>query len=416
MLHIGSRRMAKGQRGRGTLKGTSKARVAVVHPGMAMGGSESPVLWTLQALKDDYDVTLITTGEVDLARLNIYYGTRLVPEDFSVQYVPLPFGLRSTEKLVGLKGSFFQRCVRRVAADFDVMISCYGPMDFGRHGIQMIADFAFVDELRFSLHPGVRSWKRWWYGRSPLRQLYLHICGIVNGASPGGWKRNLNLANSDWSAKLLRERFGVESQTLYPPVETDFPSIDFAKRDNGFVCLGRISAEKRVDAIIGILSRVRQRGNDIHLHVLGGVDDSPYGAGVKSLAEQNREWVFLEGWAIGGEKKKLLASHRYGIHGRENEPFGIAVGEMVNAGCIVFVPNGGGQVEIVDQPALVFRDDADAVEKIDAVLKSTAEQERLRHQLRQGATRFAPQAFQAQIHQVVRDFLKEQAAVSPQRR
>jgi glycosyltransferase involved in cell wall biosynthesis len=391
-----------------------KAKIAIVHPEMGLGGSESPVLWTLEALKKDYDVTLITTGKIDLARLNTYYGTGLASEDFSVQNPPLPMGLRSTGKFVGLKGSFFQRYVRRVAADFDVMISCYGPMDFGRPGIQMIADFSFVDELRFSLHPGVRSWKQWWYGRSPLRQLYLTTCGIVNGASPGGWKRNLNLANSDWSAKLLRERFGVESQTLYPPVEKDFPLIDFAKRDSGFVCLGRISAEKRVDAIVEILSRVRQRGHDIHLHVLGGVDDSPYGARVKSLAEQNREWVFLEGWAIGEGKKKLLSSHRYGIHARENEPFGIAVGEMVNAGCIVFVPNGGGQVEIVDHPALVFRDDADAVDKIDAVLKSSAEQEKLRDHLRQSANRFAPEAFQAQIQHVVRDFLKEEAAVSPQ--
>src|ERR1035437_1193285 len=150
-----------------------KAKIAIVHPGMGLGGSESPVLWTLEALKKDYDVTLITTGKIDLARLNTYYGTGLASEDFSVQNPLLPMGLRSTGKFVGLKGSFFQRYVRRVAADFDVMISCYGPMDFGRPGIQMIADFSFVDELRFSLHPGVRSWKQWWYGRSPLRQLYL---------------------------------------------------------------------------------------------------------------------------------------------------------------------------------------------------------------------------------------------------
>src|ERR1035438_1684362 len=287
-----------------------KAKIAIVHPGMGMGGSESPVLWTLEALRRDHNVTLITTGKIDLARLNAYYGTRLAPKDFFLQNPRLPIGLGSTRKFVGLKGSAFQRYVRRVAADFDVMISCYGPMDFGRPGIQMIADFAFVDELRFSLHPGVRSWKQWWYGRSPLRQLYLYICGIVNGASPGGWKRNLNLANSHWSARLLRDRFGVESQTLYPPVENDFPQIDFAKRDNGFVCLGRISAEKRVDSIIEILSRVRQSGHDIHLHILGGVDVSPYGKRVKSLAERNHEWVFLEGWAIGDEKKKLLARHR----------------------------------------------------------------------------------------------------------
>jgi glycosyltransferase involved in cell wall biosynthesis len=289
-------------------------------------------------------------------------------------------------------------------------------MDFGRRGIQMIADFAFVEEWRFSLHPGVQSWKKWWYGRSPIRRIYLAICAAVSGASPEGWRQNLTLANSNWSANLMRQKFGVESQTLYPPVEGGFPQVPFAERDRGFVCLGRISAEKRVDASIEILSRVRQRGHDIHLHILGGFDDSPYGAKVKELADQHREWIFLEGWAVGEGKKRLLANHRYGIHGRENEPFGIAVGEMVNAGCLVFVPNGGGQVEIVDHPALVFRDDADAVEKIDAVLKNAAEQEKIRQHLKQRANRFAPESFQAQIHQAVASFLREQDAASPQRR
>jgi len=388
-------------------KPPSLPRVAVVHPGLGLGGSESPVLWTLQALSQDYHVTLITTGEVDLRGLNDYYGTHLQPQDFSVQIAPLPIGLRNTVKFVGLKGSFFQRHVRHVAPDFDVMISCYGPMDFGRRGIQMIADFAFVEEWRFSLHPGVRSWKQWWYGGSPLRRLYLTTCGKINGAKPGGWKRNLNLANSDWSAKLLHARFGVESRTLYPPVENDFPSVPFAERDNGFVCLGRISAEKRVDAIIEILARVRRRGHDIHLHILGGVDDSPFGVRVKNLAGQNRDWVYLEGWAVGEAKKELLASHRYGIHARENEPFGIAVGEMVNAGCIVFVPNGGGQVEIVNHPDLVFRDDADAVEKIDAVLKSESEQETLRLHLRNSVSRFSPESFVGQVQEVVSEFVQQ---------
>jgi glycosyltransferase involved in cell wall biosynthesis len=281
-------------------------------------------------------------------------------------------------------------------------------MDFGRRGMQMIADFAFVEEWRFSLHPGVRSWKRWWYGRSPIRRVYMSACAMASGASPNGWKCNLTLANSDWSANLMRQKYGVESQTLYPPVEDDFPQAPFSERDNGFVCLGRISPEKRVDAIIGILSRVRERGHNVHLHILGGVDDSRYGATVKSLADQNRDWIFLEGWAIGEGKKHLLASHRYGIHGRQNEPFGIAVGEMVNAGCIVFVPNGGGQVEIVNHPALVFKDEADAVDKIEAVLKSSAEQENLCNHLRQSAKRFSPESFQTQIRQVVKDFLKEE--------
>jgi glycosyltransferase involved in cell wall biosynthesis len=383
-------------------------KIAVVHPRLGFGGSEAPVMWTLAALKGDYDLTLISAGEVDLPRLNAYYGTALAPEDFSHARAPLPPGLRKTAKFAGLTGSFFQRYVRRIAPEYDLLINSYGPMDCGQRGMQMIADFSFVEEWRLSLNPGLGSWNQWWYGRSPLRQAYLALCGMVYRVNPEGWKQNVTLANSAWSADLMRQKFGVESQVLYPPVEGDFPPVPFADRDNGFVALGRVVPEKKVDAIIEILARVRKRGYDVHLHILGGIDDSPYGKKVKSLAGQYRDWVFPEGWAIGERKKQLLANHRYGIHGRENEPFGIAVGEMVSAGCIVFVPKGGGQAEIVNHAALAFQDEADAVEKIEAVLTSSAQQEALRNHLRQNANKFSPDSFQAQIRQAVKDFLKEQ--------
>ena len=221
------------------------ASVAVIHPGLGYGGSEAAVMWTLAALKGDYDLTLISAGELDLARLNAYYGTALDAQDFSYQRARLPLGLRNTLKFAALTGSFFQRFVRRMAPQFDVLINCYGPLDCGRRGMQMIADFSFVEEWRLSLNPGLRGWNRWWYGRSPLRQAYLALCGMVYRSNPEGWKQNLTLANSAWSANLIRQRYGMESQVLYPPVESDFPPIPFAERDYGFVCLGRVVPEKR---------------------------------------------------------------------------------------------------------------------------------------------------------------------------
>ena len=52
-----------------------------------------------------------------------------------------------------------------------------------------------------------------------------------------------------------------------------------------------------------------------------------------------------------------MAQHRYGIHTMENEHFGIGVAEMVRAGCIPFVHDSGGPVEIVGgRSELRFRD------------------------------------------------------------
>lgn len=368
---------------------------------MGFGGSEAPVLWTISALKEDFDLTLITFGGVDLERLNAYYGTSLAPADFSLRRVLLPCGLGKSMQFAALKGSFLQRYVRRVAPEFDLLISCYGPMDFGKRGIQMIADLSFVQEWRFTLHPAVRSWRRWWYGQSPIRSVYMTLCRTISGADSQGWTRNVTLANSAWTAELIKQKYGVDSQVLYPPVAMDFPARVFQDRENGFVCVGRVVPEKRVDAIIGIIARVRQMGHDVHLHVLGGLDDSPFSLKIKKLAEQNAEWLFLEGWAVGARKTELLARHRYGLHGLQNEAFGIAVGEMVNAGCIPFVPNGGGQVEIVDHPDLTFNSDREAVEKIVALLADSTRQESVRLHLQNRVQRFSPQRFQHEIRDVV---------------
>jgi glycosyltransferase involved in cell wall biosynthesis len=388
-------------------KGT-KAKVAIVHPVLGFGGSEAPALWAIEALKQDYDVTLISTGEVDIERLNAFYGTSLAPGDLSIRRAPLPWGLRNSRKFAGLKGRFLQRYARRVAPEFDVLINSYGLIDFGRPAIVMIADLSFVEEWRFSLHPGVPGWKKWWYGSSPIRHLYLALCDWVSPVSPDVWKHSVALANSDWTGGLMREKYGIDSQTVYPPAEGTFPPIPFSDRDNGFVCLGRISPEKKVDAIIEILSQVRRKGHDIHLHILGGLDDSPYSGIVKNLADQNQDWVFIEGWALGKTKRELLAGHRYGIHGRVNEPFGIAVAEMVLAGCIVFVPQGGGQVEIVGHPALTYENAADAVGKIDAMLNDEAEQEKMRDHLRQGSDSFSVSTFMEKMRRVVAEFLEKQ--------
>jgi glycosyltransferase involved in cell wall biosynthesis len=384
----------------------SRAKVALVHPGLGFGGSEAPALWTIEALKEDYEVTLISMGDVDLERLNAYYGTSLAPGDFSTQRVFLPWGLRSSSKFSAVKGRFLQRYVRRVARGFDVLISCYGPMDFGKPGIQLIADFSFVEEWRLELNPSFRTWKAWFYGDTLVRGVYLRLCDGIADVRPEAWKQNLTLANSAWSADRLLKKYGIPSQVVYPPVAMDFPSIPFANRDKGFICLGRVSPEKCVHSVIEILRKVRERGHDVHLHILGGIDDSSYAKKVRGLAEHFREWVFLEGWTLGDRKRELLARHRFGINACRNEAFGIAVAEMVLAGCLVFVPSGGGQVEIVNHPALVYANEAEAVEKIDAILTREAEQEKLRNHLRQGSDAFSVNTFVGTMRRVVAEFVE----------
>jgi glycosyltransferase involved in cell wall biosynthesis len=387
----------------------SRPRVAIVHPRLGFGGSEAAALWAVQALKGDYSVSLITSGTVDLERLNEYYGTRLDPREFPILLAPQPFGLASTQKFAALRGAFLLQFCRKVESEFDLIINTYGgPGGWNTPTIQLIADFAFMEDWRFKLHPELRNHRGWWYGDTLLRKAYLRLCRTIAPPIPDAWARTLVLANSHWTGRMLREHLSVEAGVLYPPVTVDSPEIPWEERENGFVWIGRVVPEKRLGIAIEILRTVRKHGHDVHLHILGGVDNSPYAKRTKQLCCENSDWIFLEGYVAGDQKKLLIARHRFGIHSRANEPFGLAVAEMVKAGCIVFVPNGGGQVEIVNHPALMYKDDDAAVRKIEAVLADSEMQESLRSHLSQGARRFSVENFTQGIRKAASEFLREE--------
>ena len=104
------------------------------------------------------------------------------------------------------------------------------------------------------------------------------------------------------------------------------------------------------------------------------------------------------------EKKKLIAQNRYGINGCLRDSFGISVAEMVKAGCIVFVPDGGGQTEIVNNLNLIYNSIEDAVEKIEFIIKNERLQIDLRSYLLINASKFSTEIFKNEAKKLVNNF------------
>jgi glycosyltransferase involved in cell wall biosynthesis len=386
-----------------------RAKVALLHTQLGYGGSERVTLSIAEALQEDYEVSLITTRRhnerVDLGRLNSFCDTAVDERKVTIIEAPLPEFLRTN--FDALRGTVFARFCRRLASEFDVMFMTYGVMDFGVRGIQLIHDPLFSPELHRQLTPFPRGLRGWFYRDSPLRKVYLGLSRRVTGYSEDRTKNNLTLVSSEWTARIVRNVYGIETRIVYPAVAGNFPDIAWPNREDGFVCAGRRSIEKRMERVVRILGEVRKRGAKIHLHLIGSGGNPRYVGTLRQLCRKHREWVSMEEGIDSPAKSQMMAGHKYGLSGRENEPFGIALGEMVKAGCIVFVPNGGGQVEIVNHPALIYEDDADAVRKIEAVLANAALQGSLREHLSQGAQRFSVERFREAIRDVVSEFLRD---------
>ncbi len=108
----------------------------------------------------------------------------------------------------------------------------------------------------------------------------------------------------------------------------------------------------------------------------------------------------------------LVARQRYGIHALVNEPFGIAVAEMVRAGCIVFTHRSGGQEEILGgDDRLLYSSTQDAVEKIINIMDSPQETASVRTFLKKQGELFSTDRFVGEIRNAVSQFLNRRQTI-----
>jgi glycosyltransferase involved in cell wall biosynthesis len=235
---------------------------------------------------------------------------------------------------------------------------------------------------------------------------------LLAGYSFDRMKRNLTLAVSEWTRAKLREAYEVDALTVYPPASDGFAEVPWAERPDGFVTLGRIVSEKRIERIIEILSRVRAHADGVHLHIIGNPSGPrDYYRDVRRQVTDNASWVSLHENLSRDAMIRLVSGNRYGINARPDEQFGIAVAEMVAAGCIVFAPNSGGQVEILGgDERLLYTSVEDAVAKILRVIRDPDGRVALRRQLAARRRLFSTEEFCHRIREVVREFTARQTA------
>jgi glycosyltransferase involved in cell wall biosynthesis len=295
------------------------------------------------------------------------------------------------------KNNYLLLKCRRLAARFDVIISANNEVDVGRRGIQ------YIHYPMLSLRPEVDL--RWYHRLPFMVDAYRWVSMSLTGFSMERMRRNLSVVNSDFIGAQVRALHGVETVTVHPPIAGSFPAVPWERREDGFVCIGRISPEKRIEQIIDILSKVRDQGLTPHLHIIGTPGDDAYMTFIRACINLHRSWVSLHENLPRQELAQLVSIHRYGIHAMDGEHFGMAVAEMVTAGCIVFAPNSGGPVQILDgDERLLYSSPQDAAEKIGLTMVSCERQKELRDFLAPRSALFSAQRFVNQIRELVERF------------
>ena len=359
------------------------------------GGNEAVTAWTVEALRLEYQVSLITfTGPVTADALNGFYGTNLREDEFSCVCPNLPPLLKRTKRFSLLKDHLMMRYCKSARASFDLFICIGAGMDCGHRTVQY---FGYKPVLTV-----IKEAARWHYF---LKRRFMRLCEVLSGFSLESMKQNVTLVNSQWIGQVVEQVFAISNyEVVYPPVNASSVRTVWDGRREGFLCISRIVPYKRIERVIEIIRRVREQGFDVSLHVVGRPDDPDYFARISQLRQRFEPWLSLQDVVPNQELISLIDQYKYGIHGALDEPFGIAIAEMVKAGCIVFVPDGGGQTEIVGVPELTYESIDDAVVKITNVLGGKSLQFTLQNHLERQRDLFSTQTFCQTINRVVHEY------------
>jgi glycosyltransferase involved in cell wall biosynthesis len=335
-------------------------------------------------LRQDYEVTLLTSEPVDLNLLDRRYGTSLTGSKLTVRTMN-----RLVRRFLELdpdpgsiqKHAYLMRLSKRVRHQYDLVVGADNEGDFGLPAVQYI-HYPFLAHV----YPRVRSSCDLPLGQklACLSKGEIRPWMLVADYSFDRMKANHTLVNSDWTGRWVKEVYGINTTTVHPPAPGLFPKIEWDEREDGFVMIGRLDRAKRFDWCLKVLSVVRTKFPQVRMHIVGrsSLEARDYPVFLRALVQANSSWVTLHDDLSRVEIAELAACQRYGMHAFTGEHFGMAVAEMVRAGCIPFVHNSGGPPEIVGHDSrLIYESEEDAAEKIMQVLGNPAAQEDIRKRL-----------------------------------
>jgi len=383
----------------------------VVHSDIyAFGGAEVVAVRVADLLSRKFDkVTVIHSGgKLDSEKIECWSGVKLDSE--RVQFISAGWlGTALGSKVALLKFALVIHAAMRIAHQYDLVVSTYGECAIDAPKLIQIVHYPlFLFDRQSFECLGVKDMSFWHY---VFRKQYVQLCRLIARWNPEIISRQETISNTDWVSDHFRAAYGGKKITrIYPGAKTEISVgtsefISFDKRKFGFVILGRLVPNKRVERAIEIISKVRQQGHDVYLHIVGR-GQPKYVEHLQNLIT-GMDFITIHSNLSRKELEGLIVQQRFGIHAYEHEHFGIAPAELQRLGCIVFVHDSGGQREIARCAEQQYKDVDDAVSKIVAVLESERLQIKILDVAAQANYELTVSAFETGFENVLESVMSE---------
>lgn len=361
------------------------------------GGATLVAVWIAEALMHSYRVTLYATGrELDLAELNRLYGTHLESRKLTVKQWPrLPLWPRSGIRQARLlQLAALARKLNRHPEEYDLYVSATN---------EVVLPSPHLQYVHFPQHHWSTLQNEFSGSSLSMRVMNELLYRAMNGVRRFRLENSCVLTNSCWTRNVISRLYGTQAQVVYPPVCLSATNpTPWEKRDFAFVTVGRFDRRKRLFDAISIVEKLRERFPLAKLHVVG------FGRGrhrseILELAARKTSFVIVHENISRRYLANLLCASQFALHCTPNEHFGLAPAEAAASGCLVFVHNSGGQVDIVDRDSdLLFTSVQECCRKIAFQIENPilAEKKASRYQ-QLARDRFCEQRFTEYVRRAV---------------
>lgn len=381
-------------------------KILVVHPQLGViGGAEQVSIRLIGWIADrlDAEVSLLTlapTKPDELIRSGLPQTVAGNLRHIAVNAPSLP-GF-SGDRPYLLKLALLHRTARQVSSDYDVCISTYNELDFGKQGVQYIHHPSFADRSTLKeLNALARETS---LARLPFADhLYRLAVSKIAGDSLEGFRKNITMVNSGFMKKVVEGVYGIEGEVVYPAFLTEDllqATPDWDGRDFRFVSVGRVARDKNLTTLVDYYALLHREFPQAEFVIAGRSSDHKY------------EELLLKAAALRGvplrilkdlpdqDLRSLLKASRFYVHSKINEHFGISIVEAAASGCLTLVHHSGSADEIVRTPRLVFEDGNDLVSKVKTLLDDSIRQ-RVLAELRSRLDEFTLKGFYSRLDDVV---------------
>lgn len=365
-------------------------KIVIIHPRMSvMGGGERVAIHSMkEALRQGHE-TYLVTEEFDVDGFEDFFGVEgLFANIRLITYRPFhPVIPKAVlyQRLV-YQQSKLQRIVSK-RRSFDLIINTADLANQPSTRLHSI-EYCYFPDYFSHLESN---------GHSRLWEMYYLPAKVFNHDRVS--RVDSLLAVSDFTRQFVREKWGRESTTLYPPCPIDlYRNLDVPKR-NLVVTVGRMAPEKR----IGLFLEIAQRLPDFEFAVIGSVapEQASYYDKLTAAAPANVSFVV----APLRKVRELLGSAKVYLHCARNEHFGITIVEAMSTGCVPVVHDSGGPREIVSgDVGYRWNSTEDATKQVLTIMTDdTLRTERSRAAALR-SEQFGPEPFESGMGKVIRQY------------